>query len=99
MSAHDTIRTNHAGKHAAAKRDGRHEKANAPTEPYAIPDCPAAILAAAPHLVAALRELVLLKDLKTTANGDADLLAVYERRKPRAWAAARAALAQAEGRA
>lgn len=36
MSTHDSIKTNSAGKHAAAKRDGRHAKANAPTEPITI---------------------------------------------------------------
>ncbi|MES2531954.1 MAG: hypothetical protein V4636_13030 [Pseudomonadota bacterium] len=33
MNAHDTIQTNHAGKHAAATRDGRHGKATAKTQP------------------------------------------------------------------
>ncbi len=36
MNAHDTIRTNRSGKHAAAARDGRHAKATAKTEPIEL---------------------------------------------------------------
>lgn len=99
MSTHDTIRTNHAGKQAAAKRDGRHEKANATTRPFAVAGPVGAILDVAPQLFAALRELVQLQDLKIAAKDNPDLLALYERHKPQAWADARAAIALVEGRA
>lgn len=36
MSPDETIRTNRAGKHAAAVRDNRHAKATAPTEPIQL---------------------------------------------------------------